>query len=73
MGRIMKAQALGDCSIGGYMSSKKTLEITPDNLIMEEVRNRTDADKNEKSVEVKELVMQYCCCLRLLFSHPCSA
>ncbi|MCD7456138.1 Heat shock protein 83 [Datura stramonium] len=35
--------------------SKKTMEINPENAIMDELRKRADADKNDKSV--KDLVM----------------
>merc|ERR1739836_299405 len=55
MERIMKAQALRDTSTMGYMAAKKHLEITPDHSIVENLRQRAEADKNDKSV--KDLVM----------------
>merc|ERR1711893_396674 len=55
MERIMKAQALRDTSAMGYMAAKKHLEINPDHSIIENLRQRAEADKNDKSV--KDLVM----------------
>jgi len=54
MERIMKAQALRDTSTMGYMAAKKHLEINPDHNILENLRQRAEADKNDKSV--KDLV-----------------
>ena len=55
MERIMKAQALRDTSTMGYMAAKKHLEINPDHSIVESLRLKADADKNDKSV--KDLVL----------------
>merc|ERR1739844_497533 len=55
MERIMKAQALRDTSTMGYMAAKKHLEINPDHSIVETLRQKAEADKNDKSV--KDLVM----------------
>jgi molecular chaperone HtpG len=55
MERIMKAQALRDTSTMGYMAAKKHLEINPEHSIVENLRQRAEADKNDKSV--KDLVM----------------
>merc|ERR1712050_786027 len=55
MERIMKAQALRDTSTMGYMAANKHLEINPDHSIVENLRQRAEADKNDKSV--KDLVL----------------
>lgn len=55
MERIMKAQALRDTSTMGYMAGKKHLEINPDHAIIETLRQKADADKNDKAV--KDLVI----------------
>jgi len=55
MERIMKAQALRDTSTMGYMAAKKQLEINPDHSIIQSLKTKAEADKNDKSV--KDLVM----------------
>ena len=57
MERIMKAQALRDTSTMGYMAAKKHMEINPEHAIIENLRQRAEADKNDKSV--KDLVMLF--------------
>jgi molecular chaperone HtpG len=55
MERIMKAQALRDSSTMGYMAGKKHMEINPNHPIIETLRQKADADKNDKAV--KDLVI----------------
>jgi len=55
MERIMKAQALRDTTTMGYMAAKKHLEINPDHPVIESLRAKAEADRNDKSV--KDLVM----------------
>ncbi|XP_060703699.1 heat shock protein HSP 90-beta [Hemiscyllium ocellatum] len=55
MERIMKAQALRDNSTMGYMMAKKHLEINPDHPIVSTLRQKAEADKNDKAV--KDLVI----------------
>ncbi|EFX65950.1 hypothetical protein DAPPUDRAFT_116816 [Daphnia pulex] len=55
MERIMKAQAARDTSTMGYMAAKKHLEINSDHPIVEALRVKAEADKNDKAV--KDLFM----------------
>ncbi|KPM03324.1 heat shock protein 90-like protein 1 [Sarcoptes scabiei] len=55
MERIMKAQALRDSSTMGYMAAKKNLEINPDHPVVKTLKQKIEADKNDKSI--KDLVI----------------
>ncbi|KAF6125468.1 hypothetical protein HJG60_009909 [Phyllostomus discolor] len=52
---IMKDLALHDNSTMGYMMARKHLEINPDHPIVETLRQKAEADKNDKAV--KDLVV----------------
>ena len=47
----MKAQALRDTSTMGYMAAKKHLEINYEHPIVISLKEKADADKNDKAVK----------------------
>ena len=51
MERIMKAQALRDATQSAYMSSRKTMEINPQNSIIVALREKAEADQSDKTVK----------------------
>lgn len=51
MERIMKAQALRDATQSAYMTSRKTMEINPQNSIIVALREKAEADQSDKTVK----------------------
>ena len=54
MERIMKAQALNNTSMNTYMMSKKTLELNSEHVIVKDLINKFNSDKND--ITLKNLV-----------------
>ncbi|KAI3633024.1 hypothetical protein MIR68_009099 [Amoeboaphelidium protococcarum] len=54
MSRIMKSQVLKDSQMSTYMESKKTMELNSQHSIIKALKQKVEADKNDKSV--KDLV-----------------
>lgn len=70
MERLMKAQALRDSTTAGYMAGKKHLEINPDHPIIDNLREKAAADKNDKALKDLVILMYETALLSSGFSLP---
>ncbi|KAL5293098.1 HSP90AB1.2 family protein [Megaselia abdita] len=70
MERLMKAQALRDSTTAGYMAGKKHLEINPDHPIIDNLREKASADKNDKALKDLVILMYETALLSSGFSLP---
>jgi len=51
MERIMKAQALRDSTMSSHMTSKKIMEVNPNHPIVQSLKTKIEADKNDRTVK----------------------
>lgn len=70
MERLMKAQALRDSTTAGYMAGKKHMEVNPDHPIIENLREKAAADKNDKALKDLVILMYETALLSSGFSLP---
>jgi len=51
MERIMKSQALAAGGMNSFMQSRKTMELNPNHAIIDTLKQKVEADKNDKTVK----------------------